>query len=216
MAWTSAPSHAGPPIRQALGEAGRVAGLSEAGAARLVIVVDQLEELFTQDQLPAPEREAFVMALQALAHSELVWIVATMRSDFFDRLETLPALAALSAGEGRYLLLPPDEAEIGQIIRRPAREDSDGHHSGDAIELCLEPRGVFEGESAHVENVIAVVGGEAAPPLRAASEPDEMARDQRRRRLHIHGHDRIRRDVARPAEIFEQRGTHQRFDHDCR
>jgi formylglycine-generating enzyme required for sulfatase activity len=116
-----APAHAGPPIRQVLDEAGRAAGLSEAGEARLVIVVDQLEELFTQDQL-ASEREAFVLALEALAHSGLVWIVATMRSDFFDRLETLPALAALSSGEGRYLLLPPDEAEIGQIIRWPARE----------------------------------------------------------------------------------------------
>ena len=44
-----------------------------------------------------------------------------MRSDFFDRLETLPTLAALSE-EGRYLLLPPDEAEIGQIIRQPTQE----------------------------------------------------------------------------------------------
>jgi energy-coupling factor transporter ATP-binding protein EcfA2 len=117
-----APSHAAPPIRQALGQAGRAGGLSEAGEVRLVINVDQLEELFTQDQLPAAEREAFVTALEALAKSGLVWVVATMRSDFFDRLETLPALAALSAGEGRYLLLPPDEAEIGQIIRQPARE----------------------------------------------------------------------------------------------
>jgi formylglycine-generating enzyme required for sulfatase activity len=117
-----APAHAGPPIRQALGEAGRAAGLSEVGEARLVIVIDQLEELFTQDKLPASEREVFVMALEAMAHSQLVWIVATMRSDFFDRLEALPALAALSAGEGRYLLLPPDEAEIGQIIRWPARQ----------------------------------------------------------------------------------------------
>jgi formylglycine-generating enzyme required for sulfatase activity len=63
-----------------------------------------------------------VAALAALAKSGLVWVVATMRSDFFDRLERLPALAALSAGEGRYLLLPPGEAEIAQIIRRPARE----------------------------------------------------------------------------------------------
>jgi formylglycine-generating enzyme required for sulfatase activity len=117
-----APSHAAPPIRQALRQAGRAGGLSEAGEARLVIYVDQLEELFTQDLLPAGEREAFVTALEALAKSGLVWVVATMRSDFFDRLETLPALAALSAGEGRYLLLPPDEAEIGQIIRQPARE----------------------------------------------------------------------------------------------
>jgi len=117
-----APSHAAPPIRQALGEAGRAAGLFEAGEARLVIIVDQLEELFTQDELAQSEREAFVTALEALAQSGLVWVVATMRCDFFDRLETLPALAALSAGSGRYLLLPPDEAEIGQIIRRPARE----------------------------------------------------------------------------------------------
>jgi hypothetical protein len=114
--------HAVPPLRQALGEAGRAAELSETGEARLVIIVDQLEELFTQEQLPQAEREAFVTALEALANSGLVWVVATMRSDFFDRLERLPALAALSAGGGRYLLLPPDEAEIGQIIRRPARE----------------------------------------------------------------------------------------------
>ena len=87
-----------------------------------MIIVDQLEELFTQEQLPQAEREAFVTALEALANSGLVWVVAMMRSDFFDRLERLPALAALSAGGGRYLLLPPDEAEIGQIIRRPARE----------------------------------------------------------------------------------------------
>jgi formylglycine-generating enzyme required for sulfatase activity len=117
-----APSDAVPPIRQALGEAGRASGLSEAGEARLVIVVDQLEELFTQQQLPQTGREVFVAALEALAKSGLVWVVATMRSDFFDRLESLPALALLSAGEGRYLLLPPDEAEIGQIIRGPARE----------------------------------------------------------------------------------------------
>jgi formylglycine-generating enzyme required for sulfatase activity len=87
-----------------------------------VIIVDQLEELFTQDELAQSEREAFVTALEALAKCGLVWVIATMRSDFFDRLERLPALVALSAGEGRYLLLPPDEAEIGQITRRPARE----------------------------------------------------------------------------------------------
>lgn len=117
-----APAHAVSPIRQALGQTGRAGGLSEVGEARLVIVVDQLEELFTQERLPQSEREAFVTALQALATSRLAWVVATMRSDFFDRLEKLPALAMLSAGEGRYLLLPPGEAEIGQIIRRPARE----------------------------------------------------------------------------------------------
>jgi hypothetical protein len=119
---SEAPAHAAAPIRQALGTAGRAAGLSAAGEARLVVVVDQLEELFTQERLRQSEREAFVAVLKALAESRLVWVIATMRSDFFDRLETLPALAALSAGDARYLLLPPNDAEIGQIIRQPARE----------------------------------------------------------------------------------------------
>ena len=86
-----------------------------------MLVVDQFEEIFTIDDLSDDRRGAFVAALAALAKSGLVWVVATMRSDFFDRLETLPTLAALSE-EGRYLLLPLDEAEIGQIIRQPTQE----------------------------------------------------------------------------------------------
>jgi hypothetical protein len=58
-------------------QAGWAPNLSEAGEPRLVIIVDQLEELFTQEQLPASEREAFVAALEALAKSGLVWVVAT-------------------------------------------------------------------------------------------------------------------------------------------
>src|SRR5204862_6346461 len=78
--------------------------------------------LFTQDKLSESERQTFVTALDALSKSGVVWMVATMRSDFFDRLETMPALASLSTGEARFLLLPPNEAEVGQIIRQPAQE----------------------------------------------------------------------------------------------
>jgi formylglycine-generating enzyme required for sulfatase activity len=116
-----APGQASLPIRQGLTEAGKAAGLTDIAEARLVIVVDQLEEIFTIDRLGQRDRDVFVAALDTLAKSELVWVVATMRSDFFDRLETVPALAALSA-QGQFLLLPPDEAEIGQIIRQPAQE----------------------------------------------------------------------------------------------
>jgi hypothetical protein len=46
-----------------------------------------------------------------------------MRSDFYGRLETLPALAQLADLQTAcYSLLPPDAAELGQIIRRPVRE----------------------------------------------------------------------------------------------
>ena len=119
-----APARTVTPIRQGLGEAARIAEppLVEQAEARLVIIVDQLEELFTLDRIDAAERDAFVAALDALARSGLVWIFATMRSDFYDRLELMPSLARLAADEGRYNLLPPDDAELSQIIRQPALE----------------------------------------------------------------------------------------------
>ncbi len=110
------------PVRQGLAAAGKAANLVEHAEARLLLVVDQLEELFTRDGITDADREAFVDALDALAKSRLVWVVATMRSDFFDRLERLPRLLALSAGEARYLVAPPEPAEIAQMIRQPARE----------------------------------------------------------------------------------------------
>jgi len=117
-----APHQAALPIRQGLARAAAAAQLTEHAEARLVLVIDQMEELFTRDGLTLADRAAFVTALEGLARSGLVWVVATMRSDFFDRLEGLPTLAQLSAGEARYLLTPPDTAELGQIVRQPARE----------------------------------------------------------------------------------------------
>ncbi len=117
-----APGQAKVPIRQGLAAAGKTAELTEIAEARLLLVVDQMEELFTIDAVTPPERDAFIAALEALAKSGSVWVIATMRSDFFDRLETLPRLLALSSGEARYLLAPAEPAEIAQIIRQPARE----------------------------------------------------------------------------------------------
>ena len=109
------------PIRQGLQAAHRAAGLAGHASARVALVVDQLEELFTHDFSDA-DRSAFIDTLAALARTGQAWVIATMRSDFFDRLAAWPALARLSEGEGRYLLTPPSAAEIGQIILQPARE----------------------------------------------------------------------------------------------
>jgi formylglycine-generating enzyme required for sulfatase activity len=117
-----APAQAGLPIEQGLAAAGKNAGLTEIAQARLVIVVDQLEEIFTHDGVNDEARNSFVAALEALATSGMVWVIATMRSDFFDRLEKLPRLLALSAGEARYVIAAPEPNEIAQIIHQPARE----------------------------------------------------------------------------------------------
>jgi hypothetical protein len=91
-------------------------------AARLALLVDQLEEIFTLPRFRnAPEAAAdFVSALAALARSGHVFVIATLRSDFFGRCAELPELMELKAGDGAYDLPLPTSQEIGQIIRQPA------------------------------------------------------------------------------------------------
>jgi tetratricopeptide (TPR) repeat protein len=101
-------------LSQAAGDAAR------RSSARLALVVDQMEELFTLDRVTADERTRFVEALDVLARSGWVWVVATLRSDFYPRCAELETLVAMKEGAGQYDLLPPAPAEIGQMIRQPA------------------------------------------------------------------------------------------------
>ena len=83
-------------------------------------MLDQLEVLLTSAAFTAETREAIDRLFATLAQSGLVWIVATLRSDFYHRMTELPLLNAMATGLGQYLLGPPTPAEIEQIIRRPA------------------------------------------------------------------------------------------------
>ncbi len=101
----------------------RVAAALDAAHARtdLALVVDQLEEMFSDPAVTDQERAAFVSALAALASGGRTWIVATLRSDYYPRCVELPALVALKGGAGQYDVLPPRPAEIAQMIRLPAQ-----------------------------------------------------------------------------------------------
>jgi hypothetical protein len=115
----SAPDRALAAIRAALGR-GATATRSSPSQSRLVIAVDQMEELFTTETDPV-SREALVRLLQAFSASGLVWVVGTIRADFFHRCGEVPGFSALKDGLSSYELLPPTGPEIAQIIREPAR-----------------------------------------------------------------------------------------------
>ncbi|SMF95706.1 Tetratricopeptide repeat-containing protein [Methylomagnum ishizawai] len=89
-----------------------------APVARLVLVVDPLEEIF---RCGATARDALLAAVQALVGAGRVWALAGMRGEFYPEAAGHPVLGALKAGEGQYDLSPPNEAELGEIIRYPAR-----------------------------------------------------------------------------------------------
>jgi WD40 repeat protein len=111
------------PIGTTLGNlalaARRSGRMLEHETARLVLVVDQLEELFTIEQMAA-DRQRFVAVLVGLVRSGLVWVIATMRNDFWHRAAETPQLMQLAQGDGRLELQLPTPAQLSQMIRRPA------------------------------------------------------------------------------------------------
>jgi tetratricopeptide (TPR) repeat protein len=110
------------PVRLALERAAESDKSSRAGLrrGRLVLVLDQLEVLFTSHAIDETILKKLDALLAKLAQSGLVWIVGTVRSDFYHQLVALPQLNALAIGLGQYLLAPPGAPEIEQIIRGPA------------------------------------------------------------------------------------------------
>jgi WD40 repeat protein len=90
-------------------------------SARLILIVDQLEEIFTESGIEAAERAIFVKLLFGLATSGVVWVVTTLRSDFWHRVEDLPVLVQLSEDLGRLDVSAPSHAEVSEIISKPAQ-----------------------------------------------------------------------------------------------
>lgn len=89
--------------------------------ARLALVIDQMEEMYTQEEILPKHRKAIVDVIDALARCGHVWVIGTLRSDFYPRLANLPKLVELKEGDGQYDLMAPTASEIGQMIRLPTR-----------------------------------------------------------------------------------------------
>jgi hypothetical protein len=89
--------------------------------ARLVLLVDQLEEIFTRPEIGAEQRSLFARALAALAGSGVVWVVVTMRSDLRHRVDEVKELRDLAERGARLALVAPDAAQLVEIIRQPAQ-----------------------------------------------------------------------------------------------
>ncbi len=91
----------------------------ELPKARLALVVDQLEELFTSG-FSTDIQEKYVSTIAGLVHSGRVFILATLRSDFYSSYQQFPELTELARPSGKVDLRPPTAYEIGNMIRLPA------------------------------------------------------------------------------------------------
>jgi eukaryotic-like serine/threonine-protein kinase len=84
--------------------------------AALILLVDQLENLFGSDG-----QKPFSRALRGLVASGRVWLLTTMRSDRYADLQVDPELLTLKRNGATYDLPPPGPAEITDIVKGPAR-----------------------------------------------------------------------------------------------
>ncbi len=109
-------------IKQALDMVAKEEKLSKIAQAKLIVYVDQFEELFTSSNIDEKMQEVFIELLFKLFSSSYVWVVASMRSDFMSHLDKFPKLLTLLNNGAEYKLGFPKSTEIGQIIVKPARE----------------------------------------------------------------------------------------------
>jgi WD40 repeat protein/serine/threonine protein kinase len=91
----------------------------ELPKARLALVIDQLEELFTTG-FSLEVRQKYISALAGLVRSGRVFILVTLRSDFYPRYQEFPDLVELAKPSGKFDLRPPTPYELGNMIRLPA------------------------------------------------------------------------------------------------
>jgi WD40 repeat protein len=117
-ALTAAPPSAGPP--------GAAAGQRMSSSPRLLIVVDQFEQVFTQCPDEA-ERAAFIAALHAAAtlkhgaeQEPAALVLLGVRADFEARCANYPALA--DAVQNRYLVTAMTARQLRLAITEPARQ----------------------------------------------------------------------------------------------
>jgi WD40 repeat protein len=120
---------------------------------RVLVVVDQLEQLFTQCE-KVEERQAFFTALDAAATSRhgdgqlpSAVVVLVVRADFEARLADYPSLTA--AVQDRYLLTSMTSRQLRMAISQPAAQAGSSVDSDLVNVLLDEVRGRAAGPHAH-------------------------------------------------------------------
>jgi tetratricopeptide (TPR) repeat protein len=164
------PELAAAPLRIALGQAAErrraEAHFDSVRPARLALGIDQAERIFTEAD-PATAA-AFARLMAALVEGGLAYVSFAMRSDAYARFQSFEALVALREAGGTLDLVPPNAAELEEIVARP-------------IEACYPPL-AFEqmgGLSLAKKLVADTKGGDALPLLQMTLSRLYAAEDAR-------------------------------------
>jgi len=148
----------------------------------LVLLIDQFEELFAASVSEA-ERAAFIDLVAALVGTGRIWVVATLRADFYARMIEQTVLKKLKELGATYDLAPPGPVELAETVRAPA----------EAAGL------VFETDAATGERLDARL-------LRDADRPDMLPLVQLALSRLFEGREIVGGEIRLPLKVYEQLG----------
>ena len=181
---------------------------------RLLLAVDQLEELFTACRSDA-ERAAFAdMLARAAADPEgRAVVVVALRADFYGRFAAFPALAEL-LGANHVLVGPMQASELRRAVELPAGRVGPAGGAG-AGRRARRRRGRRAGRAAAAVHRPARALAEAAGQHAHAGRLPRVRRRSRRRRAAGRGHlrpdpGRAQAARARPHAAPGRRGRGRR------
>jgi len=109
-------------------------------SVRVVLIIDQFEEIFTECRDNA-ERQVFIAALGTAAASPAALVILGVRADFYSQCLELPAVS--DALKGHLPLAPMSPDQLREVIIRPAQVEGLELEPG-LVELLLRDLGVAE------------------------------------------------------------------------
>ncbi len=112
----------------------------ESSTAQIVLIVDQFEETFTECRRET-DRQTFIAALSAAAHSAAALVVLGVRADFYGSCLAYPEL--LTALQSPVALGPMSADQLRAVITCPAQAEGLILEPG-LVELLLRDLGVAE------------------------------------------------------------------------
>ena len=88
----------------------------------VLFFIDQFEEIFTDPLITEEERLKTFSLLKGIASTGKVWLIFTMRNDFYHKFTSYPVLSELRNGSIIYDLPKILHSELQEIIDEPAKK----------------------------------------------------------------------------------------------
>ncbi|HEY8472323.1 MAG TPA: AAA family ATPase [Natronosporangium sp.] len=143
------------PLRRLREQLGQLAVDQSPADARLVVLVDQFEQLFTAD-IEESVRDRFITELRRLARGEgrpaPALVVLALRADFYGHALAYPALATASQA-GQVVVGPMTRDQLRSVIVEPARRAGVEVEEG-LVEVMLRDIAPPGGARAHMAGAL--------------------------------------------------------------